>query len=154
MFLSSWLRIFITELDVHSLLVTLTRSHPLYRSGNAVNECLRFLFVLYLVGTPKPREPVTRTDPPLVNQSNILCSVLVGAFQCVLVTLERALEYADGEGRSGVGGKPEPEVWVRLGNLLQFLLQVPQESYQQMAVLVHEPVAPRYGRLKQAECCL
>lgn len=98
-----------------------------------------------------------------MNRSKI-CSALVGGLSAcsklnyflkqLLVTLERALEDADGEGRRGVSGKPEPEVWVRLGNLLQFLLQVPQESYQQMAVLVHEPVAPGYGRLKQTDCCL
>lgn len=89
----------------------------------------------------------------------IICSAILGGFsKCIwkraLVTLERALEDADRERRRGVSGKPEPEVWVRLGNLLQFLLQISQESYQQMAVLVHEPVASRYGRLKQTDSCL
>ena len=64
------------------------------------------------------------------------------------------LEYADGELGSGLGGEPEPEVWVGLGEALQSFLQLLEPVDEQVTVLEHQPVASLGCRLQQLQCHL
>mmetsp|Transcript_14108 Transcript_14108/g.33880 ORF Transcript_14108/g.33880 Transcript_14108/m.33880 type:complete len:904 (+) Transcript_14108:88-2799(+) len=62
--------------------------------------------------------------------------------------LQRALQDAQGEAVRGVGGEPQAEVLVRLGDLLEDLLQRLEPAGQQVAVLQHDPQPARGAHLQ------
>ena len=63
--------------------------------------------------------------------------------------LERALQNTNGELWGRLSGQPKSEIWMRLAQLLQFLLQLAQPSPQQVAILQHQPLAATDGSLQQ-----
>ena len=65
--------------------------------------------------------------------------------------LERTLQDADGKGGRRLRGQPEAKVRMRLGQLLQVLLELLEPLDEQVAVLQHEPEAAAHRLLQVAD---
>lgn len=65
--------------------------------------------------------------------------------------LQGLLQNPNGEAPGGVGGEPQAEVWVGLGDPLQGLLQIFKPLDQEVAVLQHQPLPTSHCRLQQLQ---
>lgn len=85
---------------------------------------------------------------PLEEQTTAKC--MKGSLLDVIY-LKRFLKDPNGKPFGRVSGQPQSEIWVRLRNPFEGLLQVDQPLHQEMTILQHEPLPTGHGILQQLQ---